>query len=81
MKIVKVKWLDVVTNCERDPLPHAMMAELGIWETVGFLIYEDEETIKLAHMIGDIPYAPTKTVSDYSVIPKGCIVERKEYGE
>jgi hypothetical protein len=82
MKIVKVSWLDIVTISERVPIEIAKESDLAECETVGFLIFEDENKIIVAHSIQRIPQDTTNTtyesVSEYSVIPRGCIIEIKE---
>ena len=75
-QIVYLKWQDIMTYGDRMPLSEAMFAKLAPCETVGFLIYEDKNQIVLAHNIFDIPESPQPFASEYSVIPKGCILQR-----
>jgi len=79
MCLVKLKWQDIMTYGDKKPLGEAMCAQLATCETVGFLIYEDKKQIILAHNIFDIPECPQKFASEYSVIPKGCVIERRDY--
>lgn len=80
MKIVRVKWLDIMTYCDRVPVPVAKESRLAECETVGYLIGEDVNKIVLAHSIQSIPnnIINENCVSDFSVIPKGVITSREE---
>ena len=81
MKIVRVKWLDMMTYCERHPLSKASSSACVILDVVGFLISEDAQVIRLAHICCNIPDTEEITFSDYSVIPKGDIIERIDLSE
>jgi len=76
MNIVSVKWIDIMTYSERTPLSVAKESKFAMCETVGYLVYEDSSKIILAHSIQNIPDCPEPFVSDYTVIPDGCIIER-----
>ena len=76
LKIVRLKWRDMMTYCERHPLSKASTAECATLNIVGFLISEDDEVIRLAHICCNIPDTEEVTFSDYSVIPQDGIIER-----
>jgi len=74
-----VQWLDIMTYGDRRPLSVAKLARLAICETVGILIAEDEAKIVIAHSKQTIPDTLEDFVSEYTVIPKGCIISREDY--
>ena len=71
----------MMTCCERHPLSLASTAECAVLNIVGFLISEDDKVIRLAHICCNIPDTEEVTFSDYSVIPKGSIIERVDLGD
>lgn len=76
IQIVKVRWRDMMTYCERHPFSKASTAECATLNIVGFLISEDDTVIRLAHICCNIPDTEEITFSDYSVIPKSGVIER-----
>jgi hypothetical protein len=82
MKILRVKWLDIVVVSERIPLDIAKESDFAECENVGFLVYEDDHKLIIAPSYQKIPQDTTnetfEAVSEYSVIPKGCIKSIEE---
>ncbi len=77
MKIIKVEWWDTfVLNAwlDKEDADAAMPVRIA---SVGYLYKEDKTAIRLAGMI-----APKdKDANAIQVIPKGCIISRKELKE
>ena len=78
MKIVYIKWMDTTTYSDRIPLSGAQEAELTVAETIGFFLSEDKHKIVLAHSLFHIPKSE-ELASEFTAIPKGWIVKRKDY--
>jgi len=76
MTIVKIEWLDTLgvvgwhtcEEVEELKCPHIT--------SVGFLVSEDNEAVKLTGMD-----APDSTKNVVQLIPKGCVISRKELKE
>jgi hypothetical protein len=77
MNVVSIKWIDIMTYSEMTPLSVAKDAKFAMCETVGYLVYEDDSKVILAQSLKNIPDCPEPFVSEYTVIPDGCIIERK----
>jgi hypothetical protein len=77
MKIVKVKWLDHLTlDGKNISMGNIQKAKLVEEETVGFLVEEDKDCIKLVYTIEHFPIEPEYV--DALVISKKMITEIKE---
>lgn len=81
LKIVEVKWQDVMVYSDRVPLSKAIEAKCSVCRTTGFAIYEDNMCIILAQSLQYIPGFSEICTSEYAVIPNGCIISRKELQE
>ena len=85
MKIVQIKWNDIITVSERMPLDIAKESELAECYTYGMLIFENDKKVIVAHSLQKVPQDMSpeivEFVSEYSVIPKGCILEIKELSD
>lgn len=67
MKLVLVRWLDIVVENGWTAIDEATKLRPHAVETVGFLVYEDEHRLVVAHSISG------KEVNPYTAIPRGCI--------
>jgi hypothetical protein len=76
MKIVYLKWVDSNTltgwtHIKRDS------SELTEIETIGYLLYEDEKEIQIAHSI----FSEQEECAGFIAIPAVSILERREIVE
>lgn len=79
MKLVKIVWEDPASYSERKPLSHAIAdSKLGVWKSVGFVIYEDDRQITITFHLTYIESFPELVVEDIMVIPKKAIISMEE---
>lgn len=67
--ILEIEWVDTVTHPGWHVSPHSL--QLMIARTVGYLVNEDNEVIRLACTVGEDGQS-----SDVTVIPK-CLIKKK----
>ena len=67
MKVLKIKWVDACGDYAEMTKEELMKYQMPVIESVGFLIFEDEQTIKLASFIAK------DFVRNWIVIPKAMI--------
>ncbi len=73
MKLIYVRWADAQgDHGQQSPRELEAMGPL-IVETIGFLISEDDDVVRL---VGDIIHFGMVMYRDTSIIPKAYIVER-----
>jgi hypothetical protein len=73
MDLVKVVWMDILTEFERTPVEVAKEAQPALCESIGFLVHMDETKIIVAASRQVVPGCP-ESVSDFAVIPRGTVV-------
>lgn len=74
MRMESIVWQDIVTSDGWDK-PTNLVPEDGQAITIGYVTEEDDEFVYLAATISRDPEAPT---NQRIMIPKGCILERKQ---
>ena len=71
MRIVVVKWVDATGHSEWVDMKDALVQEICVFESVGFLLQNNKDYIQIAQS------ASKDTVSNTLLIPKRCVTEIK----
>ena len=79
VEMIYLKWMDSLAFSDRTVLDVALEARCLPTETCGFLLREDKHSITIGQTIFSFEGDHPQEIDNYIVIPKGWIVERKEY--
>lgn len=76
MKLVEVQWLDVLVFAGWHSQVQLEEENPPVITSIGWLVHEDKETIRLAGLS-----SVDDTWNAIQIIPKGCVISRKDVKE
>lgn len=79
MRIIYLKWMDAASYSDRKPLDLALEDSCLVVETAGFVLREDMKSITVLQSLFHYLDKHHEEADNYIVIPKGWIIERKNY--